>query len=326
MATLNKRGKSYVLNWSEGGKQYRRSLGPISRADAEDILAIKITELQTGQRLTPYESETVLFREFVPDYLHWHKYEYPSSHVRIRQIIHDHLLPEFGHRDMETLPPRDVERWKAFRLLSAKPGTVAKELRTLKAVLNKAVAWEAIKSHRIGPVAAPKRINDSPPPYYTTEELTALYAASIAHSASWRFLANTGLRRAEFMQARRKDIVSNQLRVLSTNKARTKSARWRLVPLSPGAIEALEDLGDDYIAPRIRPQSVSRAFKIDAEAAGIGGSLKWLRHTFCSHLVMSGVDLRTVQELAGHASFTTTLIYAHLGADHLSSAVSKINL
>ena len=50
-----------------------------------------------------------------------------------------------------------------------------------------------------------------------------------------------------------------------------------------------------------------------------------LRHTFISHLVMEGVDLTTVQKLAGHRDIKTTMRYAHLAPDHLRSAVEKID-
>jgi len=50
-----------------------------------------------------------------------------------------------------------------------------------------------------------------------------------------------------------------------------------------------------------------------------------LRHTFASHLVMSGVDLPTVMKLMGHSDIQTTMIYAHLAPDHLADAVNKLS-
>ena len=326
MATITQRGKSYVLNWSEGGQQFRRSLGSVSRETARQVCQIKETELLTGIRVGSAPRQSIPLQDFTPDYLAWHASEYPDSHTRARQIVRDHVLPTFGAMMLDAINPRDVEQWKAARLAAgAAPGTVGKELRTLKAVLNQAVKWEVIGQHRIAPVKPPREVNDAPPPYYSGDELAAIYEIS-GYGAVWRFMANTGLRRAEMMAAKRQDIVSGQLRVLSTALSRTKSSRWRLVPLSPGALLALKDLGADYIAPRINPRSMSRAFKRDAQAAGLGGSIHWLRHTFCSHLVMSGVDLPTVQKLAGHASFITTMNYSHLAAAHLAAAVSGLEL
>ena len=52
--------------------------------------------------------------------------------------------------------------------------------------------------------------------------------------------------------------------------------------------------------------------------------LHTLRHTFASHLVMSGVDLPTVMKLMGHSDIQTTMIYAHLAPDHLAEAVNRL--
>ncbi len=48
------------------------------------------------------------------------------------------------------------------------------------------------------------------------------------------------------------------------------------------------------------------------------------RHTFISRLVMAGVDLRTVMELAGHKSMAMTIRYAHLAPKHTAGAIEKI--
>ena len=66
----------------------------------------------------------------------------------------------------------------------------------------------------------------------------------------------------------------------------------------------------DYVFPCEVP---SRWFTAACTAAGIK-DFTWhsLRHTFASRLVLAGVDLRTVQELMGHRTITTTMRYAHL--------------
>lgn len=53
-------------------------------------------------------------------------------------------------------------------------------------------------------------------------------------------------------------------------------------------------------------------------------NLHTLRHTFTSHLVISGVDITTVSKLLGHSSITMTEKYAHLAPNHLRGAVEKL--
>jgi integrase len=208
--------------------------------------------------------------------------------------------------------------------------TAAKELRTLKAIFNKAVEWGEIEKSPAKSVKAPKNLRSQPIHWYTKAELARLYKHS-NYAAIWRLMANTGLRRMEALQLRWIDVKKDHIQVLSTEEDRTKSGKWRQVPLSDSALIALRALKrrtgkQTYVLPRMTGPSLSRAFRIDVEARKLAGSLHSLRHTYGAHLVMAAVPLRTVQVLMGHASYVTTERYAHVGGDHLRDQARLINL
>lgn len=319
-------GATAQLNWSEGGRQHRISLGRISPRDAEIARRQKEVEVKSGRRFSP----TILFRELRGRYVEWHRHEYPDSHQRIAQIIEQHLAPTFDLRPIGAITADEIDAWKHSR--EAAPETVAKELRTLRAMLNRAIKpWKLITDNPCDQVEPPRNVDSEPIRWYTRAELEALYIASPNHSDIWRLMANTGLRRREALQLMWRDVDDNQIRVISRAGARTKSAKWRIIPVSESARVALQRLKigagmSGHVLSRVHRASLSRAFAHCQRRAQLDGSLHSLRHSFAAHLVSNGVPLRTVQVLMGHASITTTERYAHLAPDHLRDSISKLNL
>lgn len=145
-----------------------------------------------------------------------------------------------------------------------------------------------------------------------------------------------GLRATELVELKRPDVDLN----LALLRVRGKGGKERLVPFGAVAkgylykyIELLEAAGVEspflFPSPRraARPlsrQSLWKAVKRYAALAGVEGVKPHLfRHTFATHLIQAGADVRTVQELLGHANIATTRIYAHLDTKTLKDFHEK---
>lgn len=127
----------------------------------------------------------------------------------------------------------------------------------------------------------------------------------------------TGARWSEAERLRRSQLLSDRIVYTAT-----KSGRNRTVPVDPALIqEALS-----VALPTDRLFGPARgAFENAYARCGFktpGQLTHILRHTFASHFVMAGGDLRTLKDILGHADITTTMIYAHLAPEHLDKALS----
>lgn len=343
MARLRTRGKYWEIVWSgpdldpQTGKKARHSYS-LGRRDAvpKDLAEDALRKFQhdlflENHGLRAPDSPTVL--GWAEDYLTWHALQYPASTFRTRQVMEQHVLPGWEFKCLDEITDRDVEdRVAAWRGAGYMDHTIVKHLRVVKAFFARAVEKGLLAESPADTVKPPKILDSAPPMYYEHDELASLYLASsfdqwhpeapqhaLWHAAAWKVYANTGLRRGEGLILKKHWVKGDVIRILSTGEDRTKSGKWREVPLFPGALEGLEALdailGEDraYVLPQVTRPSMSRAAAKCIERADLPGSLHTLRHTFGSHLAMDpNVPVKTIKEWMGHSSITTTEIYMHL--------------
>ncbi len=159
--------------------------------------------------------------------------------------------------------------------------------------------------------------------------------------AIFEFLYATGLRVSELSGLDLDDVdaVQRLARVLG------KGGKERIVPYGEPAADALraylptraalrlgagtedddEPLFVNHRGGRLTPRSIARILKRRLREAGLPDKISphALRHTFATHLLSAGADLRSIQELLGHASLSTTQKYTHVDAAKLMEVYKK---
>jgi integrase/recombinase XerD len=191
-------------------------------------------------------------------------------------------------------------------------------------------------------IRLPKLVNKLPQPL-TLQEMNRLLATpcspryrDVRNKAILELLYATGLRISEIigLQTNRVDLEAGYLRV------RGKGGRERIIPFGNRAREALEryrtlrtvkfpTTGETLFltihGDPITRGSVWSHLKYYAKRAGITQlvSPHVIRHSFATHLLSGGADLRSIQEMLGHKRITTTQIYTHVEPEHLRRVSDK---
>ena len=164
-------------------------------------------------------------------------------------------------------------------------------------------------------------------------------ATSLLHRTLLMTLYSTGMRRAEVTRLKVSDIDSQRMVV---HIKQGKGGKDRDVPLSPKLLETLREYWrwkkpQIYLFPGeakqgskgdpLTPKAVYHACKGAARRAGIKKSVgpHTLRHSFATHLLESGADLRAIQLLLGHADIKDTTIYLHLSQRHLRACRNPLD-
>jgi site-specific recombinase XerD len=175
------------------------------------------------------------------------------------------------------------------------------------------------------------------PHVLSKEEVKAILHAhqNVKHRAMLILIYACGLRRGELLNLKLTDIDS-QRGVLRVNQG--KGAKDRIIPISEKVLELLREYykyekptkylfegttsGQTY-----SPTSLQEVLKSAVKKSAIKKpvTLHWLRHSYATHLLESGTDLRFIQELLGHSSSKTTEIYTHVSQKSLQKIKSPFD-
>jgi integrase/recombinase XerD len=185
----------------------------------------------------------------------------------------------------------------------------------------------------------PKNYNPLPK-VLSIEEITSIINSidNIKHKCMISLIYSAGLRRSELLNMKIEDINSQRMQISIIS---SKYKKDRMVPLSENVLEMLRLYYVEY-QPKIylfegrddskyNERSLAMVLKKACEKAKIKKSvnLHMLRHSYATHLLETGTDLRYIQELLGHKSSKTTEIYTHVSQkslDKIKSPLDKLNI
>ncbi|MGC8859565.1 MAG: tyrosine-type recombinase/integrase [Ignavibacteria bacterium] len=169
------------------------------------------------------------------------------------------------------------------------------------------------------------------------EEIKRIITApqNVKHRTMLSMIYTCGLRRGELLNLKIDDVDSKRHMLIIRN---SKGYKDRQVPISDKTIEMLREYYKVY-KPKTwlfegqqnsEPYSETSLQKVLHKAVNDAGikkpvTLHWLRHSYATHLLESGVDLRYIQELLGHKNSKTTEIYTHVTEKSLQKIKSPFD-
>jgi len=244
----------------------------------------------------------------------------------------------FG-KSPEKMGAEEIRRFQLYLLNEKKlaPGTVETRMSALRFLYKKTLKRRDLAYDDLLFPKTPRKL----PVVLSPEEVTRLIEAApnLMYRTLLMVLYSTGIRRTEASLLKVSDIDSER-RVIHIRQG--KGSRDRDVPLTPKLLEALREYWrwkrpEVYLFPStpghrglegpISDTTVWYACKRAASKAGIKKRIgpHTLRHSFATHLLEAGADLRTIQLLMGHERLEHTTLYLHLSQRHLHAALNPLD-
>jgi integrase/recombinase XerC len=271
-------------------------------------------------------------------------------------LIKNDLMPAFGDKKGVRFQPEAVTAIAIRGYLGYlynkknKKSTMARKLSAIRSFFKYIVKHGQVENNPADAVVTPKQ--EKPIPTYLPIDdvfslLDSIQTGSVLSSrnrAIFETLYSSGIRVSELAGLDLKDVdfASGTIRVMG------KGSKERIVPIGEKAAQAIRAYRQNLEAAlmqktgkttspeqgplflnknytRLSARSIARILDQIAKACGISVPVSphALRHTFATHMLDAGADLRVVQELLGHKSLSTTQKYTHVSIDRLMETYDK---
>lgn len=219
------------------------------------------------------------------------------------------------------------------------PSSIARKVASVRGYLTflskRDIVTPAI-AHALSAPKIPKRLPRVPSSKDISRIITTSGETNPLHMAILEILYGAGLRVSELCGLEVADIYLRNANIVVLGKG----SKYRTVPLGEPALDALAaymKVRETYLtdsSPRTKvfikptgkaltPRDVRRIMDAYPLADGTKMHPHQLRHAYATHLLVGGADVRSVQELLGHTSVTTTERYTHISQDHLRSVYEE---
>lgn len=328
MGTFLKNG-SYYIDYYAHGKRYREKIGP-SEALAKIVLAKRKVEIAEGKFLDKKDKVKIKFEIFADEYYNLHAKINNKSWQSVFFNLKT-LKKFFSGRYLNEITPQLIEQFKAVRVQEVSHTSVNRNLQCLKVLFNKAIAWNKFSGKNPMNEVALFKESFGRLRFLEKDEIQTLLSNCDGYLKSVVVIAlNTGLRKQNILKLKWRDIDFHRGIIHIYDTKNGEKIDLPLNEISKNAlIQTRRNPKSEYVfasSSGIPFGDIKRAFHTALRRSGIKEfTFHDLRHTFASHLVMSGIDLNTVRELLGHKTLTMTLRYSHLSPDHKQRAVAVLS-
>jgi len=313
------------------GKRIRRKIGPDKKL-AEIVL--KKWQVATAEDKfldKKKKKKCIRFHDLCDRYL------VTYSKIEKRSWDSDvHFLKRFkeyfGNIYLDEFSSLLVAQYKADRKDKVKDSTINRELGVLKSMFSRAVEWDMAETNPVKKVKMFK-VDDQKLRFLSEEEIQRLLENCSGDLHNIVMVAlHTGMRRGEILSMKWED-VSLKANTISIPASNAKNKCNRDVPITASLMGIFKAIKRHPKSPYVfchsdgkRFLDIKKSYSHALRKAEItDATFHTLRHTFCSQLALSGVDIYTIKELAGHKRIEMTMRYSHLTSTHKQKALDKLN-